>query len=91
MQSGDWFDLLVSFPISSLFLDPLLFPTLSNPPLQLPKTLWWVVYRWHVVVGGGGREKIRDAQSWCLTCLTVHLTFPFDLPKLYDQPSTVLF
>ena len=37
---------------------PLLFPTLSNTPLPLPKTLWWVVYGWHVVVGGGGREKI---------------------------------
>ena len=58
MQSGDQFDLPVPFPIPSLYPDPLLFPTLSNTPLPLPKTLWWVVYGWHVVVGGGGREKI---------------------------------
>ena len=29
--------------------------------LPLPKTLWWVVYGWHVVVGGGGREKIGSS------------------------------
>jgi hypothetical protein len=61
MQSGGWFDLPVSFPGPSLFPNPLLLPTLSNPPFLLPKTLWWVVYGWDVVVGGGGgcgREKI---------------------------------
>ena len=58
MQSGGWFDLPVSFPIPSLFPNLLLLPTLSSPPLLLPKTLWWVVYGWHAVVGGGGREKI---------------------------------
>jgi hypothetical protein len=34
---------------------------------------------------------IRDDQSWHLTCLTIHLTFPFNLSKSYDQPSTIYF
>jgi hypothetical protein len=58
MQSGIWFDSPVSLPIPSLFPNPLLPSTLSDPPFPLPKILWWVVYGWHVVVGGGGREKI---------------------------------
>ena len=58
MQAGIWIDSPVSFPVPSLFSHPLLLPTPSNPPFPLPKTLWWVVYRWDVVVGGGGREKI---------------------------------
>ena len=33
----------------------------------------------------------REAQSWCLTCLSICLIFLFNLPKSYDQPSTVLF
>jgi hypothetical protein len=55
---GSWFDLSVPFPIPPIYPDALLFHTLSNTPLPFPKTLWWVVYGWHVVVGGGGREKI---------------------------------
>jgi hypothetical protein len=56
MESESWFDLPESFPIPSLSPNPLLLPTLSNPPFSLPKTLWCVVYGWDVVVGGGGRE-----------------------------------
>jgi hypothetical protein len=57
MQSGIWFYLPVSFPIPSLFPNPLFPPTLSNHPFPPLKILWWVVYGWDVVVGGGGRDK----------------------------------
>ena len=78
MQSESWFDLPESFPIASLFLNPLLLSTLSIPPFPLHKTLWWVVHVWDVVVGGGGSEKIRRSAQvmWSPLGLTEFLT-PF--------------
>ena len=77
---GGRFDLPVPFPIPPLFPDPLLFPTLSNTPLPLPKTLWWVEYGWHVV-GGGGREKIGGSapKSSAITSRTY---------SVFNKPST---
>ena len=76
---GGRFDLPVPFPIPPLFTDPLLFPTLSNTPLLLPKTLWRVVYGWHVVVGGGGREKIGGSAPKS-SAIMLLLLFPFSPP-----------
>ena len=79
MQSGIWFYSPVSFPIPSVFPNPLFSHTLFNHPFPPPKIILWVVYGWDVVVGGGGRKKIGGSTPQVMRSplgLTVFLT-PF--------------
>ena len=50
MQSEGLVWLTCILPNPSLYTNPLLPHTLSNPLFPLPKTLWWVLYVWDVVV-----------------------------------------
>ena len=89
---GGWFDLPVPFPILPLFPNPLLFPTLSNTPLPLPKTLWWVEYGWHVVAEKKRLAAARPSPVRSPLGLTVFLISPRHIRSTsYRHPKFMKF